>query len=74
MDNLTQQIAKLTEQVARLSKNSAKPPSSDIVKPPQSQQPKGPRRQGGQPGHPGAHRPPFRPDQIDRVEELRPSA
>ena len=74
---LTEQVAKLTEQVARLSKNSsnsAKPPSSDIVKPPKPQPPKGPRRQGGQPGHPGVHRPPFRPEQIDRVEQLRPSA
>jgi transposase len=74
---LTEQVAKLTEQVARLSKNSSnssKPPSSDIVKPPKPDSPKGPRRQGGQHGHPGASRPPFRPDQIDHVEPLRPPA
>ncbi len=74
---LTGQVAKLTEQVARLSKNSSnssKPSSSDIVKPPKPDSPKGPRRQGGQHGHPGANRPPFRPDQIDHVEPLHPPA
>ncbi len=76
VETLTQQVAKLTEQVARLSKNSAnssKPPSSDIVKPPKPDLPKGPRRQGGQPGHKGATRRPFRDDQIDRLEELHPA-
>lgn len=73
---LFSQVAKLTEQVARLSKNSSnssKPPSSDIVKPPKPDNPKGPRRQGGQSGHPGVNRPPFQPNQIDRVEELHPT-
>ena len=74
---LRQQVAKLAEQVARLSKNSSnssKAPSSDIVKPPKPNNPNGPRRQGGQPGHKGVTRPPFRPDQIDRIEELHPVA
>ena len=74
---VTKEVAKLTEQVAKLSKNSSnssKPPSSDIVKPPKGDNPKGPRRQGGQPGHRGVNRPPFRPDQINRVEELHPPA
>ncbi len=71
-----EQVAKLAEQVARLSKNSSnssKPPSSDIVKPPKGAHTGGPRRQGGQPGHKGVTRPPFRADQIDRVEELHPA-
>ena len=74
---VTEQVAKLTEQVARLSKNSSnssKPPSSDIVKPPKPNTTGGPRRQGGQPGHKGVTRPPFRPDQIDCIEELHPVA
>lgn len=74
---LTDQVAKLTEQVARLSKNSSnssKPPSSDIVKPPKPNTTGGPRRQGGQPGHKGVARPPFRPDQIDRIEVHHPAA
>jgi len=73
---LGEENAKLVEQVARLSKNSSnssKPPSSDIVQPPKPSSPKGPRRQGGQPGHKGVTRPPFGPDQIDRVEELHPA-
>ena len=74
---LTAQVAKLTEQVARLSKNSSnssKPPSSDIVKPPKSNNTKGPRRQGGQPGHHGVSRTTFRPDQINHTEEFHPAA
>jgi len=73
---LTAKVAKLTEQVARLSKNSSnssKPPSSDIVKPPEAKDPKGPCRQGGQPGHRGVNRSPFRPDRIHHVEELHPT-
>jgi len=73
--DLLAQVAKLTEQVARLSRNSSnssKPPSSDIVKPPKANNPKGPRRQGGQPGHRGANRPPFGPNQINHVEALHP--
>ncbi len=74
---LEKQVAELLAQVARLSKNSSnssKPPSSDIVKPPKPDNPKGPRRQGGQPGHQGVNRSPFRANQIDRVEELHPTA
>jgi len=73
---LREQNARLTERVARLSKNSSnssEPPSSDIVKPPKPEAPKRPRKRGGQAGHPGAHRPPFRADQIDRVEERHPT-
>ena len=76
VETLTQQVVKLTEQVARLSKNSSnssKPPSSDIVKPSKPDLPKGPRRQGGQSGHKGATRRPFRDDQIDHFEELHPT-
>lgn len=71
--DLEQKVAFLTEQVAKLSKNSSnssKPPSSDIVNPPKSGPSDGqPRKQGGQPGHNGAHRQPFSLDQIDEVYE-----
>ncbi len=63
----------LAEKVAILSKNSSnssKPPSSDIVKPPKSKQSDGPRRQGGQLGHKGVNRQPFRQDQIDKTVPL----
>jgi len=74
---LIDQVATLIEQVARLSKNSSnssKPPSSDIVKPPKPNNTGGPQRQGGQPGHKGVARPLFRSDQIDRIEQLHPTA
>lgn len=49
------------------SRNSSKPPSSDIVKPRgQRRQQKSRRRIGGQKGHPRHQRPVFPPDQIDR--------
>jgi transposase len=67
-------IAELEGQLAAARKNSStssKPPSSDIVKPPpaSSGKPGRPRkrRAGGQPGHPRHVRPPFSPEQIDRV-------
>jgi transposase len=67
---LTARVEELSAQVARLSKNSSnssKPPSSDIVKPPGQ---KG-AKIGGQPGHARHERPPFAPDQIDRVADYR---
>lgn len=70
---LIAQNAKLAEQVAKLSKNSSnssKPPSSDIVKPPKDKGSNGPRRQGGQRGHPGVNRQPFSSDQLDQTVEL----
>lgn len=53
------------------SRNSSKPPSSDIVKPPRLKR-KGKRRIGGQPGHAAHFRTPFSPDQIDEVEIFEP--
>ena len=74
---LEAQVAKLAEQVAKLSKNSSnssKPPSSDIVKPPKDKGSNGPRRQGGQRGHPGANRNPFSIDRVDQTVELEAGA
>jgi len=65
--------AELVDRVAKLSKNSSnssKPPSSDIVKSPKPKQSSGPRQQGGQPGHKGSNREPFRQDQIDKTIPL----
>jgi transposase len=49
---------------AKNSRNSSKPPSSDIAKPSRSGG-GGKRKRGGQPGHPRHLREPFSPDQID---------
>ena len=68
---LKTQVARLLEQVAKLSKNSSnssKPPSSDIVKPPNVTvtRKQGKRRKGAQPGHPRHERAPFTQEEIDR--------
>jgi transposase len=67
-------IAELEGQLATARKDSStssKPPSSDIVKPPPASngQPGRPRKRrvGGQPGHARHVRPPFPPEQVDRV-------
>ncbi len=70
---LTEQVTRLTDKIAKLSKNSSnssKPPSSDIVKPPKAKQADGPRRQGGQSGHKGFNRQPFGPNRIDKTIPL----
>ena len=63
----------LRDQVQALkknSKNSSKPPSSDIVKPKSTQKkPPGKRSKGGQPGHKQNTRKPFEADQIDESIE-----
>jgi hypothetical protein len=53
------------------SRNSSKPPSSDIVKPSPSGG-RGKRRLGGQPGHQPHFRTPFSPERIDEVEIFEP--
>jgi len=55
---LTEQVTRLTDKIAKLSRNSSKPPSSDIVKPPKPKQSSGTPQQGGQPGHKGSNREP----------------
>jgi transposase len=57
--------AELTDRITKLSKNSSKPPSSDIVKPPRKTKSKKPRNIGGQPGHTKHERMPFTTDEID---------
>ncbi len=61
-------MGKLTDKVAKLSKNSSnssKPPSSDIVKPPRKKKGNGSRNIGGQPGHSKHERTPFATNEID---------
>ncbi len=74
-----QQQARIEELEAKLAKaqktsrNSSKPPSSDITKPPSSAPattPDGKRKQGGQPGHEKHTRTGFTPDQIDHIQRI----
>jgi transposase len=56
VDELNQRIKELTEQLGMNSKNSSKPPSTDINKPsPKSLRKPSGKKSGGQPGHPGSH-------------------
>jgi transposase len=60
------QLVQALAAAAKNSRNSSKPPSSDIVKPPPQKLPRGQRRKiGGQPGHPKHEHPAFSPAQID---------
>jgi transposase len=71
VDNLNRKNKTLEEKLAALkknSRNSSKPPSSDIVKPkkPKTSEKEGNRKIGGQPGHPKHTRPLYTVDQIDK--------
>ena len=71
--------AKLAEKERELaaamktSRNSSKPPSSDITKPPKTKtKGHGKRKKGAQLGHPKYSRPGFTPEQIDNTVEHAP--
>jgi transposase len=73
---LEAEVARLSELVAKLSKNSSnssKPPSSDIVKPPKpkskGKHKKQRRKIGGQEGHPKHERQPFAVEELSDVWE-----
>jgi transposase len=77
---LNSKIDALQQEIARLkknSRNSSKPPSSDIVKPNRNgtSQAKHGRKIGGQQGHPRQERAAFAPEDVDRVipYELSPA-
>jgi len=70
VETLNQRINTLEEKLAtskKNSRNSSKPPSSDIVKAkkPKTNESEGKRKIGGQPGHPKHTRPLYTDDQID---------
>jgi transposase len=71
---LQEQVGTLQEQLHQTSRNSSRPPSSD---PPQLQpprRPRGKRRRGGQPGHPGHTRTLLPVEAVDEVVVLTPEA
>jgi transposase len=70
--SLEEQVRTLQEQLSKNSRNSSRPPSSD---PPQSQRrsrPRGQRRRGGQPDHPGHTRLLMPVESVDAVVVLKP--
>ena len=71
VDQLRSENKRLKEKLAaskKNSRNSSKPPSSDIVKPkkPETSENGGKRKPGGQPGHPKHTRALFTEDHIDQ--------
>lgn len=75
VEQLQQEVGRLSERVNQTSQNSSKPPSSDPPsvkrKPPAK---KGERKRGGQPGHRGKGRPLKPPEQVGRFVISRPTA
>jgi transposase len=70
VETLNRRIDNLEEKLVaskKTSRNSSKPPSSDIVKPkkPKPKKDQGKRNPGGQPGHPKHTRPFYAEDQIN---------
>lgn len=69
---LQEQVGTLQEQLHQTARNSSRPPASD---PPQWQRPsrpRGKRRRGGQPGHPGHTRTLLPVEAVDAVVVLKP--
>lgn len=76
IEELEARLVQLEDELAKArknSRNSSKPPSSDIVNPPPNAcgRRRSKRKRGAQPGHPRHERPPFTEDQIDNVWEYR---
>ena len=62
----------LQEQLKQNSRNSSRPPSSDLPSSPRPKRPRSKRRCGGQPGHPGQTRRLIPVEEVDEVVPLKP--
>ena len=65
-------VQALQEQPNQTSRNSSRPPSSDPPQHQRSSRPRGKRRRGGQPGHPGHTRTLLPVNEVDEVVVLKP--
>jgi transposase len=74
LEELTQLVMTLKEQLNQNSRNSHLPPSSDGpgARPSEKRKDDGKRKRGGQPGHGGHKRDLLPTDQVDKVVELYP--
>jgi transposase len=70
---LQEQVRTLQEQLRQTSRNSSRPPSSDPPSQQRPRRPRGQRRCGGQPGHPGATRTLLPVEDVDKVVVLKPT-
>ena len=76
VETLNRKLITLEEKLAaskKNSRNSSKPPSSDIVKPkkPKTSENEGKRKAGGQPGHPKHTRPLYTKDASVHVTSIK---
>ncbi len=68
------EIAELKRRLGQDSSNSDKPPSSDPPhRPPRKKPGTGKRKPGGQPGHEGKTRPLLPPEEVDEIQDHKPS-
>ena len=74
LEEAKRRIAELERQLKQDSSSSDKPPSSDPPhRPPRKKPGKGKRKPGGQPGHEGKTRPLLPPEQVDDIQDHKPS-
>jgi transposase len=66
------QVRTLEERLNQTSRNSSRPPSSDLPQSRRPHRPRGQRRRGGQPGHPGQTRTLVPVEKVDEVVVLKP--
>jgi len=69
---LEDMVRTLQEQLNQSSRNSSRPPSSDPLQSQRPTRPRGQRRRGGQPGHPGQTRTLVPVEDVDEVVVLKP--
>src|SRR6266853_4077010 len=70
---LQEQVGTLQEQLNQTSRNSSRPPSSDLPQQQRPSRPRGQRRRGGKPGHPGSTRTLLPVDEVDEVVVIKPA-
>jgi len=70
---LARRVAALEARLAQTSQTSSRPPSSDPPGTPRPRRPPSGRRPGGQPGHPGRHRPLLPVAQVEAVVPVTPA-
>ena len=70
---LARRVAALEARLAQTSQTSSRPPSSDPPGTPRPRRPPSGRRPGGQPGHPGRHRPLLPVAQVQAVVPVKPA-
>src|SRR6266516_4020919 len=70
---LVAMVQALQEQLNQTSRNSSRPPASDLPHSERPRRPRSTRRRGGQPGHPGHTRPLIPVEEVDEVVVIKPA-